>query len=343
MPDEPTPLEDLEPDEGGDGWDLIEQALHDLYPDRLPLHFGPILEFTNGGPDPLEAIAAYKAESPRPHWHLVGYGLTELFEKSSLDPDISGFGIELTLRIARGPQERRPPSWGLRLLQDLARLIHDAKEPFEPFEWLDLDAPVIPRTDIRALAFVEDPGLPPRDGPFGALMFVQVVTLTPGEAEALADWSPEPFLDVLAERHPSLIVDPLRPCALSDPEVQRLVDEGRDRDGSSQEVAVVDSLSLLDPHTLTLDPQDARQLARLLRGRTAHRRGFVLLGPELALAIASGSTPSWDTTGDRPTLTLPPDAATSGLEALSRGAWSPLPELTIRIAASGVHELAPDD
>ena len=52
-----------------------------------------------GGQDPLDGLSAYKAESPFPHWHIVTFGFSELYEKESENPDYSGYGFELTFRL----------------------------------------------------------------------------------------------------------------------------------------------------------------------------------------------------------------------------------------------------
>ena len=44
-------------------------------------------------------VRVYCAESPQPHWHFVTFGLTDLGDKDSPDPDHSGYGFELTCRV----------------------------------------------------------------------------------------------------------------------------------------------------------------------------------------------------------------------------------------------------
>jgi len=35
-----------------------------------------------------------------PHWHIVGYGMSELYAKETDDPEESGWGFELTFRVS---------------------------------------------------------------------------------------------------------------------------------------------------------------------------------------------------------------------------------------------------
>lgn len=86
------------------GWDAIDAALARLYPGVVPVHLAPFpgAHMPGGG---VQGISAYPAAG---HWHLVSYGLSELFEKVSRQPEISGWGFELTIRVARLPG-RTPP------------------------------------------------------------------------------------------------------------------------------------------------------------------------------------------------------------------------------------------
>lgn len=81
------------------GWDAIDAALARLYPGVEPWHVAPDVPTRLGGDDPLHGISAYRRDDPVPHWHLVTYGMSELYEKVSDDPDYSGWGFELTLRV----------------------------------------------------------------------------------------------------------------------------------------------------------------------------------------------------------------------------------------------------
>jgi hypothetical protein len=63
------------------GWDAIDQALNAVYGKQEPLHYGTVVKWAMGGPDPLDGVSIYKNRSPRWHWHYVSYGLTELYKK----------------------------------------------------------------------------------------------------------------------------------------------------------------------------------------------------------------------------------------------------------------------
>src|SRR5262245_58672455 len=104
---QPAPVE--EPDDFAPGWHAIDAACERLYPDQTePLHVAsaphpPI------GEGLIYGISAYRAKDPA-HWHFVTYGFSELYAKESDDPEVSGWGFELTFRLARG-REELPPNW----------------------------------------------------------------------------------------------------------------------------------------------------------------------------------------------------------------------------------------
>ena len=101
------------------GWAAIDDALGRLYPRQVPHQFASQRAYELDGESPLPAIAVYEAVRPE-HWHYVTYGLSELFEKTSRDAAVSGFGFELTMRVPRVAGETEPPSWPLRALQGLS-------------------------------------------------------------------------------------------------------------------------------------------------------------------------------------------------------------------------------
>src|SRR5262245_34756174 len=93
------------------GWGAIDRA--------LAQHYGTILCYALGGDDPLQGISAYLSEEGRPHWHYVTYGYSELYDKESDNPDESGWGFEMTFRLARRANRKKTPVWPMNFLQNL--------------------------------------------------------------------------------------------------------------------------------------------------------------------------------------------------------------------------------
>ena len=77
-----------------------------VYGEQEPKHYGTIIKYSLGGPDPIDGVSVYEHAGPPAHWHYVSYGLSELYRKESDDLELSGWGIELTFRLVRGAEPR---------------------------------------------------------------------------------------------------------------------------------------------------------------------------------------------------------------------------------------------
>jgi suppressor of fused len=187
------------------GWDAIDIALARLYPGVVPVHLAPFpgAHMPGGG---VHGISAYPATD---HWHLVTYGLSELFEKVSRQPEISGWGYELTIRVTRRPEEAGPPQWAFNLLERLARVTQAEAHRYRVGDRVELGGPLDgdPGTRIVALTVVLDPQLGTIDTPNGAVQFRQVVGITRNELDFLRSGSVEVVLEHLAEGNPLLVTD----------------------------------------------------------------------------------------------------------------------------------------
>ncbi|WP_141578850.1 suppressor of fused domain protein [Actinomadura sp. WMMA1423] len=201
------------------GWAAIERVLRELYGDTEPVGtFAPRVPYSAGGPDPLDAIRIYALDEPRPHWHLVSFGMSELYGKVTDDPEVSGSGIEFSLRIARGPHDEAPPSWSAVLLQQLARYVF-AERPFAPGHTIHVargtfgdrpDQGPGTATELAALAFAVDPELAVLDTPHGEVAFLQVVALTEAEYAAARGGNAAAVLERIEREVPLHIIDTTR-------------------------------------------------------------------------------------------------------------------------------------
>ena len=64
------------------GWGAIRDAFNEIYADSLEntQQFGTLIGWQLGGPDPLDSFRVYDGGD---FWHIIGFGLSELFEKQS--------------------------------------------------------------------------------------------------------------------------------------------------------------------------------------------------------------------------------------------------------------------
>lgn len=274
------------------GWDAIDAALRRIHPDVEPLHYGTVLKWRLGGPDPLDGISFYPRDD---HWHIVSYGMSELYTKESDVHEESGWGFEFTFRVARDKDEADPPVWAANLLQNLARYVFKSGNTFAPGHHMDLNGPISlaePDTAIRAIVFADDPELGVIDTPHGQLRFLQIVGLTLDEYAAVERWDAAKVVDILRPYLPLLITDLRRSGLGEDPGVAAAVEEGVRRDGSSTGSLYVEEAgwevagSVI---TLTFGASAAPRVGRVLAGRLPFGHGLIVSTNDAAIAFRPGA------------------------------------------------------
>jgi hypothetical protein len=187
----------------------------------------------SGGPAPLRVVAVHRLQHPN-HWHLVGYGLSQLdgeIPASGAGGEWSGWGFELTFRVV----SEEEPAWAVDLLVNLAGYVEAGGHPFAQGHLLDLRGPVLVGSEsaITAAMFVEDPALGTLEGPYGWIEFLQVVGLTADELELCRQWNAEGVKDLLAREDPLLVTRLDRPSLADDPAIALEIEAARVGEGSS--------------------------------------------------------------------------------------------------------------
>lgn len=178
-----------ERDDAAPGWDAIDARLREVYGEQEPRHWGSIIKYMIGGPDPLDGISAYESrDGGIPHLHFVTYGYSSLYyDEEGVGGEFSRFGFEMTFRIATTLPPPEEPHWVLNLLNNLARYVFESKRWFEPYHWIPANGPIrldYP-TNIVGLAFLLDPVLAPIDTPHGRVEFIQAFGITASELERI--------------------------------------------------------------------------------------------------------------------------------------------------------------
>ncbi|WP_461006930.1 suppressor of fused domain protein [Streptomyces capparidis] len=204
--------------------DAISAALGRAYGEEVEPwgDFAPGVPYVLGGSEPLDAVRVYACAVPKPHWHMVSFGMSELYEKASADPDESGWGIEFSLRVAREPEDVEPPVWAAVMLQQLAKYVF-AQRPFAPGHTIQvargtfndrpdqvLDTPTL----LTALAFAVDPQLGVIGTAHGRVTFLQVAALTDKEYAVAKGGNAQKVLELIEREVPLHIVDRGRPSVL---------------------------------------------------------------------------------------------------------------------------------
>ncbi|GAC1332553.1 MAG: hypothetical protein NVSMB17_11800 [Candidatus Dormibacteria bacterium] len=190
------------------GWRAVSEAMRRIHPGAPAPHHAAT---SRGEPRDtvVWAIDAYRGDG---HWHLVTLGLTELWEKHSSDPDHSGWGFELTMKVPRDAAEDEPPGWAMNLLKVVGDSVFRTGQPLAEGSRLDIGAPVTGRllSRLEALALTPDPDLPPITSPNGRVEFLLVVGITRGELEAMQSSSTAAVLAGIRADDPRLLTDPGR-------------------------------------------------------------------------------------------------------------------------------------
>ncbi|WP_420139104.1 suppressor of fused domain protein [Sphingomonas sp.] len=290
--------EDDADDDAAPGWEAIDAALGRVYPGQEPKHYGTLIKWMLGGPDPLDGISVWKRTEPVPHWHYVSYGLSELYAKESEDAEVSGWGFELTFRLVCAVADEEPPVWAISLMQNLARYVFKSGNVLRDGEWMDINGPIAleTTTELRALAFITDPELPAIDTPHGKVQFLQIVGLTLDEMEAGKHWQTRGLLDALRPHMPLWTTDLARTSLLDAPGVRDAVDAGTARDGSSMGMLFVPALGwsrqqriLRSPLTIIrMGAGHIEELLQALALRLPFGRPLSLVGSDQSILFTPG-------------------------------------------------------
>lgn len=228
----------------GPGWDAIDRWVGshfraELRADRAELGTGGLggaqipHQFTShtayelDSPSPLPAITVWSTKAPQ-GWLYVTYGLSELFDKSSPDMSMSGFGFELSLRIPKPPGQNggsKPPLWPLRLLQSLGRHVLSTRTGFDSGHALDLGASMVPAGSdgpegsvLTGMICLPDPLLGKIDTVNGSLLFLRLFGVTADELAILGELELGDLVACVAELSPMAITDAERGSFTDDPE-----------------------------------------------------------------------------------------------------------------------------
>jgi len=276
----------------------ISDALRALYGQRRPVHFENPHPASLGGDDPLYGISVFWRSEPAPHWHYVTYGFSDLLSKGTSNAAVSGFGFELTLRVAAARSAETPPAWPRFLLQSLARYVFKSGNGFHEGHRMSTDGPISldSVTELGALAFAFDSELPAIDTSFGRVAFLQVVGLTLDEERAAQRWDTRKLLDALLPHVPLWITHLERQSLLGKPDVMAAVDDGVRRDGSSSVVIYTDVLDITSQKrflrqstlNIALGARQIEQLIILLPLRLPFRRPLTVAGPQWKLHFEPG-------------------------------------------------------
>lgn len=174
------------------GWDAITEEFDRIYPGQEPRHYGVLIKWQLGGPDPLDGISIYDGGD---YWHFVTYGLSELYEKESEDKEYSGYGMEFTFKLKKGCYGEQNEEDEFRCicgnLQNIAKLTFENGELFLPNEYVYTGQTAgidrYQKSKLTGFITVSDPSVNTLDTPNGRVEFVEFIGVANSELQAIID------------------------------------------------------------------------------------------------------------------------------------------------------------
>ncbi|MCP3996641.1 MAG: suppressor of fused domain protein, partial [bacterium] len=268
------------------------------------------------------------------------------------ESDVSGYGFELTFRLARGSSEDSPPNWSLNFLHNLARYVFSTGNAFASGHHMNLNGPIAldEKTLITAIAFCGDSELTANETPNGGLEFLQVVGITDDEFQATQAWNTDGVLEVMRGENPLLITDLGRGSMLDTPSIQETVDERKKAEGSTTSVlyndatrwAVRKRLFGRDHVVVTLGANPALNVSMVLPGRIAFGRSLVLWSEKQSIEILPGDPQGVECSGNDLKIAVDKSQAARIAEIASLGVGEyeieGLPQLSITVVPSIIRD-----
>ena len=171
------------------GWDAITELCDKVYPNQTdPKHYGTLISWELGGNDPLKGISVYDGGD---YWHFITYGLSALYEKKSKVKEVSGYGMEFTLKLKKDKYEDEEKEiCGIcGILQSIARMTFVNGEIFRAYEYLYTGQTTgidwNQKSNITGFITIPDDKFHEINTPNGKVKFVEFVGVTDSELKAI--------------------------------------------------------------------------------------------------------------------------------------------------------------
>lgn len=295
------------------GWNAINAYFEAKYPGVAAMCFTSLIP-PNVDPHPCKQVDAWPAGD---HWHLVSFGLTELFEKVSDVPDQDGWGYEFTFRVPRSPDEAGPPSWAAQTLRDLVRYADGSRQPIPEGDWIAFPDGFIVGTNLVAGVFTRDPSFPNNLRTlYGRFAFRQVVGITDQELAFLKTSGSAALLDRLRASDTSLVSRPGRTSVVSDADARP---PRRGCFASIQAQVLRVSRAFNGSTELEIGRDDVGPVAEGLEQNVARGQPLAVAGSDTRIAFASGTADAIDFSGDPLHIVLRSESAQQLATALRAG------------------------
>ncbi len=173
------------------GWDAILAEFNRVYPSQED-HMHCANYEGNSGENPLSGVSIFEGKD---YWHLVTFGLTELFEKESKDKEFSGFGLEYTIKLkkngnSKDKKEQQELINLCDILQYIAKLVFDEGRIFDINQYIytgqTAGIDVSGNSPITGFIAVADTTVKPIKSKTGSSIFIELVGATDKELKKLS-------------------------------------------------------------------------------------------------------------------------------------------------------------
>jgi suppressor of fused-like protein len=127
--------------------------------------------------EPLDGIIGYTLPD---QFVYVTLGYSELYDKESPDPEVSGFGFEMVFRCERARNDSSSPAWIVPFLQNLATHVFNSGKVFMVSDAVHFATPIVANMpeNITGCYFLPDAELSPIRTKNGSVNFILAVGIT---------------------------------------------------------------------------------------------------------------------------------------------------------------------
>ncbi len=193
------------------GWDVIEDAFAQVYPNVEPSHYGTDIQERAifGGHQYLDGYSVYR--SPKGYEHIVTFGMTELYaNEDSFGGEYSRWGYEMTMKLREDSPE--DCLWVMDVLSNIARYTYESENYFEDGECIPGNGTSVHSgTDslITAFIVVHDTRVQTVESLHGKVEFLQLVGITESELNAIRKdiQNIQVLIEKMKEDNPELVTD----------------------------------------------------------------------------------------------------------------------------------------
>lgn len=171
------------------GWQAIDDAFEEIYPNQNPDHYATELTARAewGGEEYLDGFSVYTSQ--KGYKHLVTYGMTILYaDQEAFGGEWNGWGYEMTMKLKES--DTQSCLWAIDMMSNLARYTYKTERFFEDRQYVKGNGTSLHvgvDSQITALLIVNDTEVKTQDTVYGKTEFLQLVGITESEFQAILE------------------------------------------------------------------------------------------------------------------------------------------------------------